>query len=153
MQRFMKYPPLVTFMFMLCILFTAYIAQLLNWQSLGLNLEWLAYIIGAISMLIIISGGLQFRKANTTVDPTTPEKTTYLVTTGIYAYTRNPMYLGLLGFLLVESLLLGSLLSLLWLPIYIVTMNKRFIKPEESALLSLFEQDFKRYKLRVRRWI
>jgi len=151
MQRFMKYPPLVTFIFMLYILFTAQLTYAFEWQILGL--DWLAYIISVISMLVIISGGLQFRKVNTTVDPTTPEKTTSLVTTGIYSYTRNPMYLGLLGFLLVESLLLGSLLSLLWLPIYIIIMNRRFIKPEESALLSLFEHDFTRYQLRVRRWI
>jgi protein-S-isoprenylcysteine O-methyltransferase Ste14 len=151
MQRFMKYPPLVTLLFMLCVLFTAQFTQRLHWQVLGL--DWLAYIIGVIAMLLIISGGLQFRTVNTTVDPTTPEKTSSLVTTGIYSYTRNPMYLGLLGFLLMESLLLGSLLSLLWLPVYIMTMNNRFIKPEESALLSLFEQEFMRYQLRVRRWV
>lgn len=151
MQRFMKYPPLVTFIFMVCILFTGQLTQTFQWKTLGL--DWLAYIVSVISMLVIISGGLQFRKVNTTVDPTTPEKTTSLVTTGIYGYTRNPMYLGLLGFLLVESLLLGSFLSLLWLPIYIIVMNKRFIKPEESALLLLFEHDFTHYQLRVRRWI
>jgi protein-S-isoprenylcysteine O-methyltransferase Ste14 len=151
MQRFLKYPPIVTFAFILCIFFTAFLSKPLNLEVL--SLDWLAYTTFIFAILTIISGGVQFRKVKTTVDPTTPEKTTYLVTTGIYSYTRNPMYLGLLGFLLVETLLLGSLVSLLWLPAYIAAMNKRFIEPEESALLSLFGQDFTRYQQQVRRWL
>ena len=113
----------------------------------------LSGIVLCVSVLIILSSGWRFKKAKTTVDPTTPEKTTRLVTSGIYRYSRNPMYLGLLGFLIAEVLLLGNLLGLALLPLYMMTMNKRFIEPEEKALESLFEQAFIDYKQKVRRWL
>ena len=151
MQRMMKYPPLVTLLFMLVMYLMSLLISFLNIGSLVLG--GLSGIVLCVSVLIILSSGWRFKKAKTTVDPTTPEKTTRLVTSGIYRYSRNPMYLGLLGFLIAEVLLLGNLLGLALLPLYMMTMNKRFIEPEEKALESLFEQAFIDYKQKVRRWL
>jgi len=147
----MKYPPLVTLLFMLVMYLMSLLISFLNIGSLVLG--GLSGIVLCVSVLIILSSGWRFKKAKTTVDPTTPEKTTRLVTSGIYRYSRNPMYLGLLGFLIAEVLLLGNLLGLALLPLYMMTMNKRFIEPEEKALESLFEQAFIDYKQKVRRWL
>jgi len=147
----MKYPPLVTLLFMLVMYLMSLLISFLNIGSLVLG--GLSGIVLCVSVLIILSSGWRFKKAKTTVDPTTPEKTTRLVTSGIYRYSRNPMYLGLLGFLIAEVLLLGNLLGVALLPLYMMTMNKRFIEPEEKALESLFEQAFIDYKQKVRRWL
>ena len=100
-----------------------------------------------------LSGVMQFARANTTIHPTSPEKTSTLVTSGIYGYTRNPMYLGLVLLLSAWGCYLGSLLSFLWLPIFIVYINKFQILPEERTLNTLFGVEFDRYCVRVRRWL
>ena len=151
MQRIMKYPPLVTLSFMIMMYLMSVLAPLFNVDSF--SFDWLSTTSLFVSVLVILSSGWKFKKANTTVDPTTPEKTTNLVTSGIYRYSRNPMYLGLLGFLIAEAFLLSNLLCLVLLPIYIHTMNKYFIRPEEAALLLLFENSFITYKQKVRRWL
>ena len=151
MQRIMKYPPLVTLLFMLMIYLMTLLIPFLNVGSLFW--DGLSGVVLCTSGAVILSSGWRFKKAKTTVDPTTPEKTTRLVTSGVYRYSRNPMYLGLLGFLIAEILLLGNLFGLALLPLYMMTMNKRFIKPEETALESLFGQSFIDYKQKVRRWL
>lgn len=102
---------------------------------------------------IIAIGGYTFRKAKTTVNPSNPEKTTSLVTTGIYRFSRNPMYIGFLLWLLACAIYIGNVLNLPLLPIYIVLVNRLFIQPEEEALGKLFGEAFYQYKNTVRRWI
>ena len=81
---------------------------------------------------------------------TPPER---LVATGLYAYTRNPMYLGFLLVLLGWAVFLSSILAFLFLPAFIVYMNHFQIEPEERALATLFGQAFAAYKARARRWL
>jgi protein-S-isoprenylcysteine O-methyltransferase Ste14 len=56
----------------------------------------LAMLIASFGFAIALAGVLAFRQHRTTVDPTRPEQASVLVTTGPYAVTRNPMYLGML---------------------------------------------------------
>jgi len=104
-------------------------------------------------VLVIASAGWAFKKANTTLDPTTPEETSSLVITGIYRYSRNPMYLGMVGLLIAEVCLLGNPLCLVIIPLYIYSITKRFIEPEEKALKSIFGEQFNHYKKQVRMWL
>jgi len=104
-------------------------------------------------LLVITVGGLLFKKANTTVNPMTPEKSTQLVTTGIYRYSRNPMYIGFLAWLLAAALFIGNPLGLLLLPPFIWLVNKLYIYPEEKALEKLFGDEFSIYKSEVGRWL
>ena len=76
-----------------------------------------------------------------------------LVIVGIYNYTRNPMYLGLLTILLGLALLLGTVSSFLTIPVFIWFMNRLQIEPEEEALEELFGKSYGEYKLKVRRWL
>ena len=102
---------------------------------------------------IIVFGIVAFRKAETTVTPLHPDKASSLVNMGIYQYTRNPMYYGLLLILFSIGFYLQNLASMFVLPIYVWFISKYQIIPEEEALHKLFGQDYINYQDRVRRWI
>jgi len=102
---------------------------------------------------VIVSGVLGFRKQDTTVNPTTPEQASQLVTRGIYRYSRNPMYLGMLLFLMAFAVYLFTLTGWLWVPVFVLYMNKFQIQPEERILERIFGQEYVEYRNKVRRWI
>jgi protein-S-isoprenylcysteine O-methyltransferase Ste14 len=82
-----------------------------------------------------------------------PQSSSSLVISGIYALTRNPMYLGFLLVLLGWAIFLSNALAFLFLPAVIFYLNRFQIEPEETVLASLFGQEFVAYRSRVRRWI
>lgn len=100
-----------------------------------------------------LAGLHAFRRARTTINPMRPHATSTLVTSGIYRFTRNPMYLGMLLLLLAWAVWLSSLLALLITAAYVVYLNRFQITPEERALASRFGQDYADYRKRVRRWL
>lgn len=106
--------------------------------------------IGAITCL---SGVVSFRRAKTTVNPMKPSSTSSLVVSGIYKYTRNPMYLGLVLVLLGWAAFLSNLAALALLPAFVVYIDRFQIVPEEHALASLFPHEYPAYRARVRRWL
>jgi len=93
----------------------------------------------------------QFRMANTDVRPWKPS--TALVTTGIYRYTRNPMYAGLTLIFLGVALLADSVITLALLPPLLVVIATAVIRREEHYLEITFGEEYRQYKRRVRRWI
>jgi len=107
----------------------------------------------AVGVATAISGVITFRRARTTVNPLKPESATSLVNWGVYALTRNPMYLGLLLVLTGWAIFLSNLLAFLFLPAFVLYINRFQIAREERALTSLFGRDFVAYKSRVRRWL
>ena len=106
-----------------------------------------------LSGVISLSGVWCFKVANTTVNPTKPESSSELVQSGIYKYTRNPMYLGFACFLFGLGLFLDNIFSLLLVFGFIIYMSLFQIKPEEEVLSKLFGNDFKKYKTNTRRWL
>lgn len=107
----------------------------------------------AIGLMVAISGVVTFRRARTTLNPTKPETSSSLVSWGIYKVTRNPMYLGLLLVLSAWGIFLSNWLAFLFLPVFVVYINRFQIVPEEQALISLFAREFVAYQSRVRRWL
>ncbi len=99
------------------------------------------------------TGAVQFKKAQTTVNPRRPEQTSTLVTQGIYRITRNPMYLGLALLLAGWSACLGSVVSLAGPVAFVVYITRYQIGAEERMLLSKFGEEFENYRSSVRRWI
>ena len=75
-----------------------------------------------------------------------------LVATGIFARSRNPIYLGMALILLGWVLRLDAPLALPLLPVFVWILERRFILPEEEALRRRFPADFARYESRTRRW-
>ncbi|PIE42081.1 MAG: protein-S-isoprenylcysteine methyltransferase [Gammaproteobacteria bacterium] len=97
-------------------------------------------------------GLIAFRRAKTTTQPY-PDKTTALVTGGIYRYTRNPMYLGFVSFLIGFTFYLDSVFALCWVVCFVLYLTRLQIIPEERALQDKFPDAFNRYKQGTRRWI
>lgn len=106
-----------------------------------------------LGLAISLSGVAAFKHARTTVDPRRPTEATTLVTSGIYRYSRNPMYLGVLLVLIGWALFLGNLLSALLIVGFALYINRYQILPEERLLQEKFDADFIAYKDKVRRCI
>ena len=107
----------------------------------------------ALGILIAVSGVVAFRRARTTVNPMRPDGASALVASGIYRYTRNPMYLGMLLVLIGCAVYLARPWALLVLPLFVLYMNRFQIEPEERVLERIFGAEFEAYRRRVRRWL
>lgn len=102
---------------------------------------------------LAVSAIRRFRQHDTTVHPTKPEEASTIVTTGIYRFTRNPMYLALALVLTAWGIKLGNASSLACVPLFIAYMTRFQIKPEERTLRSLFGAPYNEYLNTVRRWL
>ena len=103
--------------------------------------------------IVAVPAVAAFRSAGTTVEPRYPEKASRLVVTGVYRYTRNPMYLGLLFLLIAWAFYVSNLLGFACLPLFVLGMNRLQIEPEEAAMEAAFGDEFRAYRESVRRWI
>jgi protein-S-isoprenylcysteine O-methyltransferase Ste14 len=119
---------------------------------LGLRLG-VALALLCLGLTISVSGVVAFRRARTTVNPIKASSASALVSSGVYRFTRNPMYLGLSLALFAWAVLLSNPLALLLLPFYVLYINRFQIIPEERVLASLFGTEYSAYKERVRRWL
>ena len=117
------------------------------------NQSTISITIFIIGLLMIAVSGYLFRVAKTTVNPLTPDKTKQLVTTGIYRFSRNPMYIGFLLMLFSCAIFVGSFINLVFFPLYIIVANRLYIASEERALNQLFGDEYEAYKHKVRRWL
>ena len=104
-------------------------------------------------LIIILSATILFKKYQTTITPLNPSNATKLITDGIYKFSRNPMYLGLLFVLLGISIILNPTGGFFLIPLFILYLNLFQIIPEENAMVDLFKDEFLEYKKNVRRWI
>jgi len=95
----------------------------------------------------------RFRTAATTINPMEPGKATALVQAGLFRYTRNPMYVGLVLVLSGWAWKLGSATPWLVLPVFIAAVTWLQIVPEEHALQALFGEAYSDYRRRVPRWL
>ena len=116
----------------------------------GRNL--LIYILLGISVLIGIIALFQFLIFKTTIDPRKPEKAIKLVKSGVYSFSRNPMYLAMLLMLLALGLWMGNAFNILIAAGFVGYMNAYQIIPEENALIKLFGKEYKYYCTLTRRW-
>lgn len=112
----------------------------------------LAYFLLGLGVLVVFIAVFQFLSAKTTTNPVQLNKTSNLVTGGIYKYTRNPMYLGMLLFLLAFGLMLGNAFNTLLAAGFVSYMNRFQIKYEEKALEELFGKEYRMYCKLTRRW-
>lgn len=114
--------------------------------------DFLTYLLLIIGFLIMLVAIIQFISSKTTTNPLEPEKTSTLVTSGIYNFTRNPMYLAMLLFLIAFGLRLGNAFNTLVAAGFVYFMNHFQIKHEEKALKQKFGKTYQLYCKAVRRW-
>jgi protein-S-isoprenylcysteine O-methyltransferase Ste14 len=95
-----------------------------------------------------------FLAAKTTVNPHSIDEASSLVTTGVYRFTRNPMYLGLLAFLVSWALWQGTLIGLIvGTTFFVLALTRLQILPEERMLMAKFGSEYEDYCSNVRRWL
>ena len=146
----LKIPPLIitfVFGFLIYIMPNPYKLDP-RWPIVALSITLL---IGGLICSIL--GVLQFKRMKTTVNPMNPMDSNKLVVDRIYQYSRNPMYLGFLLWLLSLGLFSLNPLSVIIHILFIGYMNTFQIKPEERALEKRFGSDYLCYKRQVRRWL
>lgn len=122
----------------------------------GFSMPGASFVAAAATLagvLIALTGIVSFRRARTTVNPMHPEAVSRLVVTGIYRWTRNPMYLGMLLALLGFGLLLGNALAIGVALAFVPLMNRLQIAPEERTLALRFGPAFDDFRRSVRRWL
>jgi len=117
-----------------------------------LGRRYLMYGLLGVAIFIGFVALVQFFKNKTTIDPTRPAKATKLVTSGLYRFSRNPMYLAMLLLLLAWGLWLGNAFNTIIAVSFVYYMNAFQIVPEEEALTAIFGKQYRHYCKAVRRW-
>ena len=113
----------------------------------------LSMVLAALGIAVSAAGTWSFWRARTTVNPTRPEAASSLVATGIFRFTRNPMYLGLFLVLAGWAAHLANAAALAGPLLFALYITRFQILPEERVLAAKFGPDFEAYTLRTRRWI
>ncbi len=114
---------------------------------------WLAAPTTIVGGFISLFGVIEFRRATTTMDPRVPHEASSLVTSGVYRFSRNPMYLGFLFILTGWAIFLSNWLAFVFLPLFILYINRFQVVPEERHMLDKFGKEYREYIGKVRRWI
>ena len=150
MEKFSKIPPpIVVLILVISTFFSSKKIDLIQipFQSL------ISIFILSIGILILLNPVLKFKKSKTTINPIKFKKVNKLVTSGIYKYSRNPMYLGLLMIVISSSIFYLNIYSILTPLFFYLWINRFQIKREEVFLTEKFGEDYLSYKKKTRRWI
>jgi protein-S-isoprenylcysteine O-methyltransferase Ste14 len=113
----------------------------------------LAAALVAVGVVLVVLALRAFFAARTTPNPLRPQDARTLVTTGPYAWSRNPMYLGDAIALAGIAVWTGNLLSLLPLAAFVACLDRWQIPAEEAALAVRFGERYAAYRREVRRWL
>lgn len=131
-------------------------ARALPSWGLDLSMAWtlgLGVGLAIAGVAVVLAGVSAFRRHGTTVDPIHPEAAHQVVRSGIYRFTRNPMYLGMTLLLLGWAVYLAHPLALLVLPGFMAYLDRFQIRAEERVLTVKFGADYAAYLRDVPRWL
>lgn len=136
------------------ILLASFMSQIILLFSfpISIDLSSLLGLILVISGISLVFVSFRFmRKMKTTFIPDgTPE---VLISSGPFRFSRNPIYLGMLTFLVGVAFLMSSLSAIIISFVFGVIINFTWISHEEKKLKELFSEDWENYSSKVRRWI
>ena len=122
---------------------------ILNWPAH----KQIAILLFSLAIVVGVSAIVSFKRHKTTVNPTKPEASTSIVSSGVYSLSRNPMYLAMLISLISVAYYLQHITALPVILIFIAYMTRFQIIPEEKMLTKIFSQQYLDYQSRVRRWL
>lgn len=126
----------------------------LPWGRIAFDFrEPAALVLLAIGLLLMLIAAGQFIAAKTTINPLRPARASTLITTGVFAISRNPIYLADLLILAALAIWFGNVFNAALLALFVWTINRYQIAPEEQALTQLFGEAYAAYRARVRRWL
>src|ERR1700688_3982119 len=109
--------------------------------------------LACLGILALVLGMLAFRRAKTTINPVNIGAASSIVTSGVYRYTRNPMYVGFALMLVGWAVHMAVPLTLAGPAVFILFIARFQIIPEERVLTSKFGEEYRKYQERVRRWL
>ncbi len=141
-------PPVIL---LIAILLQIVLHKLLPIMIIFEKIYWIGIVLGFLGFFIFIGSLVAFKINKTTMIPF--QDSSFLITNGIYKYTRNPMYLGMLIVLFGIAIYFGSISPFIMPPLFITVMNSRIIQHEELMLEKQFGESYMIFKNSVRRWI
>jgi protein-S-isoprenylcysteine O-methyltransferase Ste14 len=112
-----------------------------------------AIVVAFASLGLALMAVREFRRAGTTVNPWHPDRASSLVTSGVFRFSRNPIYVADAMLVAAWGLWLGDALSFAGIPLLVAYLTRFQVLPEERALRERFGEAFCRYATRTRRWI
>ena len=128
-----------------------------RWSPPLLMLAGPADAVGTVLMVVgagfAVAGVWQFRRHATSVDPMRPERASQLVDRGVFAISRNPMYVGFVTIVLGAAFVFDALLALGGPPLLAAWLHRFQVLPEERRLRERFGPAFDTYCRRVPRWL
>jgi protein-S-isoprenylcysteine O-methyltransferase Ste14 len=113
--------------------------------------SYLGIVVMLLGLALMTWAAMLFRKAGTSFQ--LQGGGSILVTSGPFQFSRNPMYLGMLIWLIGLAILFGSLIVFLFPILFFLLANFLVIPLEEKDLQRIFGEGFIEYKKHVRRWI
>lgn len=148
----LKIPPIIQFLFFSIAQLVISILLPTN-QVSWLVFSYLGWVLIGIGALILAGAVLAFIKAKTSVNPVKPDQAKALVMSGLYRFSRNPMYLGMALILFGEALVLGNFFVLLVPILFVICITYMQIIPEEKVLEMKFGQEYIHYKKSIPRFV
>jgi protein-S-isoprenylcysteine O-methyltransferase Ste14 len=122
-----------------------------GWRRTGPPTALLGAVLVLAGLALSVAGSRTFARIGTNIK--TFDDPTALVTTGLYARTRNPMYLGFTVALLGEAVLVGAITALVGPLGFFLAAQWHYIPFEEKRMRAVFGSAFGDYASRVRRWL
>ena len=113
----------------------------------------LALVLLIVGTGLILAARFALDRAGTTWHPTEPGRTTVLVSTGVYGFSRNPTYLGMEIVLLSWAVVLASPAAAVVSASFVAYISRFQIQPEELVLSASLGEPYRDYLGRVRRWL
>ena len=130
----------------------AFVAWLIRWPSeVWGSVVWLCLSCLVAAGCLVVAAVIEFARVRTTIVPR--KAPSGLITSGIFRYSRNPIYLADLLILVGLALLWGSVIGLLLVPVLGWILHVRFIRGEEERLTEAFGEEYLSYCAATRRWI
>ena len=123
---------------------------LLGWSHLGANARFTGFLVGLLGDLIFLTAVLSMKDSWRAGIPESGK--TELVTGGIYAYSRNPAFLGFYLQYIGVTLMFCNLLTA-GITIFAISMLHRQILQEEQYLAASFGEAYLAYQHRVSRYL
>lgn len=141
-------PPIL--LFFTCIVMVLGHFFLPIWSVVSVPWNYLGFAFIIIGLIISFAGARKFKIVETNI--LTFDKPDKLVTSGLFAWSRNPMYLGFVFCALGVAISLGALSSLIIAFLFCITLDRWYVQFEEAKMEDTFGKDYLAYKKRVRRW-
>jgi len=148
-KRRMALPPLLLLaalatMLALHMLLPLLLLPLFPWRAPGA-------VFGTAGVALVLWAGTIFTRVGTAIHPLA--RSSFLVRSGPFRFSRNPIYLGMVLILTGAALALGSATPWLIIPVFIGALARQVIAGEERKLTAEFGAEYLEYCTRVRRWL